>query len=308
VLIPGLATAKYIETMRERWGEDSEWYRVRVKGQFSDLSSDTPFNVTLLTAATMRWLSSWVTSADSLVLGVDVAGDGLKSDDFVVAPRRGMTIGELHQGFKGDATAQADHVLELAKQYRRGDELVTICFDAEGLAGWNFYQAIHALRDGNPWLQLKPVRTSKNAIRRPHMFKRISAEIVECGKRWLDAGGAIPTENKLLEELHAWRFFLEQERGQKGALIYVDKDDVKKKVGRSPDRADAVFLAIWPWGGDEDTTSDHVEAPAAVAVAVEERSADLGIVQALRPDWGKRPTDLYDDGDVDAVRPLGPWG
>lgn len=63
-------------------------------------------------------------------------------------------------------------------------------------------------------------------------------------REWLDPTGehemALPPDELLLEELTAHTFFI----GGKGVQI-TEKDQVKKELGRSPDRADAVALAVW---------------------------------------------------------------
>lgn len=63
-------------------------------------------------------------------------------------------------------------------------------------------------------------------------------------REWLDPSGphevALPPDELLLEELTAHTFVI----GAQGVQVG-DKDSVKKALGRSPDRADAVALACW---------------------------------------------------------------
>lgn len=63
-------------------------------------------------------------------------------------------------------------------------------------------------------------------------------------REWLDPGGehevALPPDELLLEELTAHTFVI----GGQGVQI-ADKEQVKKVLGRSPDRADALALATW---------------------------------------------------------------
>jgi hypothetical protein len=59
---------------------------------------------------------------------------------------------------------------------------------------------------------------------------------------WIREGGAIPDDARLTKELHAPEW-----HGQiSGKLKATPKSDLRKMLdGRSPDRADAVALAVW---------------------------------------------------------------
>lgn len=306
IVIPGLASLPWIEKMAKRWGRDSEWWQVRVKGEFGELSDLVPFSLDLIATAKMRWTPKPPDPTAPLTLSIDVAGDGLSSDDFVVFKRRGLWTSEALEGFKGDAQKQADYIMEMAEAERVNGETITIAFDAEGSAGWDFYLAIRDRTWKLDWIILKPVRSSKGAVRQPHLYHRVSAELVAAGKKYLEAGGAIAENPRLEEELHAWRFGMTTGDLKKGSRVTVNKEDVKELIGRSPDRSDAFFIAAWTWeaaaAGEDDLPVVETK-----AAEVHERSAERGDIPALRPDWDRAPG-RDDSADEGAFRPLGPWG
>lgn len=307
IIIPGLASLEWLDQQAQRWGRDSEWWRVRVQGKFAHVSDKIPFSLSLIDDAKIRWTDKPSGVLEPLTLGVDVAGMG--DDDFVVTLRRGMWVSEQLEGFKGTDKEQAEYVANLARANRRGGERVTVVYDAEGTVGWEFSRAFRDYIHENKlsWVNARAVRSSRAATREPHKFHLISAELVDTGRRWLLAGGAIPTSYKLEEELHAWRFHMRDGDRKNGSRVTVDKDEVKETVGRSPDRADSLFLATWTWSAVlEDAPKDDIQAPR-IEREPRERSAEHGDVPALRPDWG-RPAGQETDTADESFRPLGPWG
>ena len=58
---------------------------------------------------------------------------------------------------------------------------------------------------------------------------------------WLRDGGAIPDDPRMALELHApaWQYDTKMRK------IATKKDNVRKAIGRSPGRADALALACW---------------------------------------------------------------
>jgi hypothetical protein len=58
---------------------------------------------------------------------------------------------------------------------------------------------------------------------------------------WLKEGGAIPDDPKLFSELVAPTYFFDA----RGRQEVEEKDAIKKRLRRSPDRADALCLAVF---------------------------------------------------------------
>jgi hypothetical protein len=72
----------------------------------------------------------------------------------------------------------------------------------------------------------------------PRYFNKRSEMWFEMAK-WIKDGGALPDDSELAEELAAATYTFQ---GDKFRLC--DKDDIKKLIGRSPDKADALALTF----------------------------------------------------------------
>jgi hypothetical protein len=114
--------------------------------------------------------------------------------------------------------------------------------DSEGLVGARVYGTFRAYADAHEdAFELVAVRSSHKARREPDRFQLIRDELWGSLEQWVRDGGAIPEDTKLAQELHA-PWWSENVRKQ---VRIPPKKDVKKILGRSPDRADAVCLAVW---------------------------------------------------------------
>ena len=59
-------------------------------------------------------------------------------------------------------------------------------------------------------------------------------------KEWLEKGGALPQVEGLREELHKVQYKFSKH----GRLMLTPKEEIKDKLGRSPDMADALALTF----------------------------------------------------------------
>jgi hypothetical protein len=71
-------------------------------------------------------------------------------------------------------------------------------------------------------------------------------ELWFAGRSWLDEGGALPPDAELHGELTAARFTFDP----RGRYAVESKDDMKKRLKRSPNKADAFNLAASGYAGD----------------------------------------------------------
>jgi hypothetical protein len=75
----------------------------------------------------------------------------------------------------------------------------------------------------------------------PNEYPLLRDQLWFAMRAWLKEGGALPTDAKLAAELTAPRFSFDERQRRK----VESKDQLRKVLKRSPDRADAVALAIW---------------------------------------------------------------
>jgi hypothetical protein len=247
-VIRGLATREWVEEKKLEWGEDSPLYKIRVKGEFVLNEDGKVMSVHAISEAEKRWLEP-VEEADELArlqIGLDPAGAGQAGDESVFALRRG----KRHLGllpFRGQSEeALVVHLLGIIKMHGRPRELPPIVkVDREGSIGAKVYGLLRAYADVaegvRPPFVLVGVRSSERAVREPTVYDRVRDELWANLAQWMREGGAIVEDAKLAKELHApaWVTIVT------GRQKVTSKDDLRKMLGRSPDRADALALAVW---------------------------------------------------------------
>lgn len=209
------------------YGEDHDVTRVRVRGVFPSASVNALFGPDTLDAAMAReYNKPGMFDSFPVILGGDVARQG--DDDSCLARRQGQVIYPLR------VLHIPDTVLVGAQFSMEMDEYkADACFvDATGGYGVG---VVDAMRNRN----YDPVEVyfNGNAIDRRYFNKR--AEMYFLLSKWIQAGGALPKDKLLREELIATTYTFQ---GDKFRLC--EKDDVKEVIGRSPDRADAVALTF----------------------------------------------------------------
>jgi phage terminase large subunit len=241
-LIPGLATAAYIEERREEWGEKSAEYTIRIKGQFATHEAGCIFSLHAIGEAEKLWP---VTPAEGrLYIGCDPAGASGTGDESCFAPRRGRKLLELEVARGLTADMHLVRILAIiGRHWIRGELKPVVVIDREGSVGAELYGLLRDYVERNPEaFELVGVRASDAAARQPAVYDRMRDELAANLEGWLRDGGAILEDVKLTKELHALRW---QQRARDGKLKVTPKDQIKKELGRSPDRYDALALAAW---------------------------------------------------------------
>jgi len=85
------------------------------------------------------------------------------------------------------------------------------------------------------------VRASDGAIRDPRNYGRVRDELWASLAQWIREGGAIIEDGRLAKELTATEWTTDI----RCRLKATPKNEIRKAIGRSPDRADALALAVW---------------------------------------------------------------
>jgi phage terminase large subunit len=179
------------------------------------------------------------------VLGLDVAGTG--DDENVVAPRRGKKILELEAWHtpalptpEERAKAVAARVMSIVRRHRREREgRALVVMDAGGTIGAEIYRELLRFEDE---IQVRPVQFGAKSAH-PREYQLIRDQLwFTFAERWLQDGGALPPDRKLPAELTApgWVYDVRDQRR------HVErKDALRRRLGRSTDRADACLLSVY---------------------------------------------------------------
>lgn len=285
VVIPGLAEREWVEEKKIEWGENSPQYKVRVKGEFPYGEDGRIFTIDAIVKAEKLWHE--VEAEGRLHIGFDPSGEAGTGDEMALCPRRGRKAIriDIHRGLDQYEALLA--LLLLIVELRDDGETPAVKVDAEGEVGANVLKALREYEEGATRdsklreflnankghllhtfvggskqipFELVVVRSSERAIAYKKTYFRLRDRLCGVLAEWFrgdpgqDNGGAIPEDAKLSKELHV----LTWEDVGKVPLKLVDKREIRKMIGRSPDRYDALALAVWEpkW-----LQNDEAEAP-----------------------------------------------
>lgn len=242
--VPGLATREHIELMIAEYGGGDEevarlhpTYRIGVLGQWPQQSSHAVIGLGAIAAARQRWHHT-AQGSGRLVLGVDPARFG--DDESCLQPLRGYHAHPALAFQQLDTVELAGRVLEVATDlHRPGDPIPLVVVDDGGLGGGVTDQLrrsplveVLAVNAGSRSTELGPT----GELRYERMRDQLWGQIAD----WIADGGALPDDPRRDAELLAV-----EKRFTPSQRIKVDgKDDIRKRLGRSPDRADALGLGV----------------------------------------------------------------
>lgn len=234
-----------INSLIRKFGEDSNVVRVRVFGEFPLQDDDVFIPLSIAEKSVNNEVSKEVYSID---IGVDVARFG--SDETVIAIKLGDTILPLICKRKQDTVTTAKEVLakciELKKYYRyMGNIYVKI--DDTGVGG-GVTDRIREIKiaENFDWLKIVPVNFATRV--NDYYYNDITTYIWANTKERLEQGNIrLPNDPDLIGQLSVRKKLFTE----KGKIKLESKKDMKLRGLPSPDKADAVTLAIFTVTKDE---------------------------------------------------------
>lgn len=227
--IPGLATAEWVSEKRREWGEDSALYQVRVRGNFPSQGEKAVVSLTDVVAAVGRWQPE---PTGDLSFGLDVARFG--DDESVLAPRRGRTVLPVTTFAKLDGPDLAGRALEIVRELRRPGEVPVVAVDVIGVGASAFDVLARSTE-----VRAVAVNVSESAT--TEGYHALRDQLWGSLRDFLRTDGAIPDDSRLQAEILAPEYGFDAQ----GRMKVESKEAMKKRLGRSPDRADAVALSIY---------------------------------------------------------------
>lgn len=247
-LIRGLATTDWVETQRVKYGEDSYFYDVRVRGDFSKQSDRAVIPLGVVQAA----IDAWPTTPREgrLNIGVDVARFG--TDDSCIVWRRGKWASVPIVFHGSDNVRVAGEVLRVVSEQRQPGEKPIIRVDTSGL-GAGVADILRAQKDE---LSIEVVDVQAQESSTNPEFSRRRDQVWFSLLDWMRSGGASPEDPRLSPDLLAPLYDVD-ERGRRKVE---SKRDLHKRLQRSTDRADALALAVFDDFGEPDNSGDIFDA------------------------------------------------
>jgi hypothetical protein len=227
--VPG-TDENQIKYWEESYGEDSDFFRVRVKGDFPRSSSSQLIPFDLVETARTREIQSH--EFEALVFGLDVARYG--DNESVLFARRGRDArNEGRWRWQGLSTVQlADAVANLIA-LRKPDGV----FVDEGGVGGGVVDYLRMLG-----FSIIGVNFGGKAAMAPRgtLVANKRAEMYVNGLHWLQDGGALPDDEKLAKQLISTQYGF----NAKNAILLESKDDMRRRGEESPDDSDALMLTF----------------------------------------------------------------
>lgn len=223
--VPGTNKAQ-IEQWKQDYGEDSDFFRVRVRGEFPSASANALLGPDEIDAAMARVYPMNSQDHAATILGVDVARQG--DDMSAICRRKGMAVFPIRSMRIPDTMLIAAQVGQEIDAHQADATFV----DETGGYGAGVVDALRQLRRTPIGVQFAGKPSDIRYFNKRSEMYFLLAE-------WVKSGGALPKDDELKEELCATEYTFQ---GDKFRLI--SKDDIKQLIGRSPDKADAVALTF----------------------------------------------------------------
>jgi hypothetical protein len=226
-----MTNKKLIKQWEDDWGEDSDFFRVRVLGRFPRagdtqfIPSDDVFN------AQKRGPGRYM-GDDPLICGIDVARGG--DDNCMIVFRRGKDAkSEKTYRIPGEKSRNSMKVISKITMILDRHQPDVTFLDETGIGGPMIDRLVqlgyHVIGMGFGW----------NADDEKHYSNKTAEMGFRC-RQWLMEGGSIVDDPQLEEELTSRDYW----HDKKDRLVLEDKASMKKRIGVSPDWADALYLTF----------------------------------------------------------------
>jgi hypothetical protein len=284
----GRISRQWADQRARQWGVDSAMYANRVLGEFHSSDEDAVIPLAWVEAAVERWhawdLAGRPPVEGRRVLGVDVARSG--GDSTVIAHRHGVCIAELEIHDREDTmrtTARVQGALPRQPDTERGAPDAEDSEDTDGpVAGGAAAVVDSAGVGGGVVDRLRELRApvlpytgaARTRVRTREgefgFFNTRSGAYWRVRELLDPAFGAelmLPPDDQLLSDLTAptWK----EVTGVPPKIQVEPKDDVVARLGRSPDKGDAVVMALWA----ENLAVSRIRSPAGQGAQVSGRAA-----------------------------------
>jgi len=223
-------STKWAKEQIEKYGRDNPWVLVNVFGKFPPSSINTLLGPDVVRAAMQRGYPEDAYSWAQKRLGIDVARYG--DDRTVIFPRQGLVA--LRPDTMRHARDSAVSV-EIANRVHMartswGSELELI--DTTGGWGKGCYDVL--LSSG-----ASPVSVEFHLKAIDPRYKNKRSEMWDLMCKWVLDGGALPNIPELVPELTVPTYCFVN-----GQMLIEPKDQIKERLGYSPDLADALALTF----------------------------------------------------------------
>lgn len=219
-------TKKWAQEQIDMYGKDNPWVLVNVFGRFPPSSFNALIGPEELADSTKRRYREPDFDRHALILGVDVARYG--ADSSIIFPRQGLQAFTPFQYRNLDSNQGAETVL---RKWNDTDADAVFIDNTGGFgAGWI---------DNLTRLGKAPIgiHFSQKSTSAKYYNKR--AEMAFACVEWIRGGGALPNCDELTKALAGMTYTFKGDQ-----LLIEPKEELKTRLGFSPDHMDALFLTF----------------------------------------------------------------
>lgn len=224
----------WIDEMRQRYGDNSNAYKVRVLAEFPGTDDDTLIAADLVDSAMARDVA--VDQGAPTLWGLDVARYG--SDASCLIKRKGYVVLEPPRRWRNIDTMQLAGAVKAEYDMAGQDKPKLIVIDSIGIGAG----VVDRLNEqGLPILGLNVGEQASTKDR----FMRLRDELWVRAKEWLATRRArLPKDDQLRDDLCAPRFSF----ASNGKIQIESKERMRSRGLPSPDAADALCLSLCEQG------------------------------------------------------------
>lgn len=222
------ANKQLIQEWLDDYGEDSDFFKVRVRGLPPSADESQFIDLARIQGAQAREVRN--IGDEPLIAGVDVSGGGAAWT--VCRLRRGLDARFPPIRISGEQSRDRNHIVSVLAERLSAGDIAAMFIDAafgaavvERLRGLGFKQVVEV-----NFGAASPDPTCANL--RACMWKR--------GKEWLQRGGIEKMDQRLATDLGAPGYHL----NQKNQLVLESKDSMQKRGVASPDDGDGFVLTF----------------------------------------------------------------
>ena len=210
----------------QTFGRDNPWVMSSILGEFPPTSINSLLSLQDVEASMNKGLYEHEYDFAQKRLGVDVARQGL--DSSVLFPRQGLRAFPFVELKGADNNEVAARIMMAKKKW--GQELEFV----DGTGGFGAGVVDQLKLAG---LSPREIHFASKATD-PQFFNK-RTEMIYTAAQWVKGGGALVYDSTLIKELTASTYTF-----HKGKIRVEEKEQIKKRLGFSPDRSDAFALTF----------------------------------------------------------------
>ena len=225
-----LTNKTQIEQWIQDYGEDSDFVKIRVRGDFPSSGDRQYIDSEIVYAAKGRHLKDEQYKFAPVIIGVDPQWSG--DDEGVIYLRQGLMSKKVftYRGIKDDFII-AGHVARLEDHFKADAVFIDLGYGTGIFSGGK--------QMGRNW-QLIPFGGAASDA--GLLNKRV--EMWRDMRDWLASGGALENDSVICDELIAPEAYVVPTGRNAGKIFLESKEDMKKRGIASPNRADALALTF----------------------------------------------------------------